>query len=268
LQKAVLRVRPGDNVVMNRPAPPAYDELGQGYAPARQPDPRIMQRILAALGGARTLLNVGAGAGSYEPAGLSVVAVEPSSEMIRQRHRLAAPCVMAAAEALPFPDASFDAGLAVLTIHHWSDLFRGLSEMKRVCRNRIVLLTCDISVARSFWMTERYLPEAIWLDEQRFPSIASLAAAFSRVTVEPVPIPHDCTDGFFGAHWKHPEAYLRPDVRAGISVLRQLPPHVVMRALAELERDLATGVWAYEVLRHLPDDSLDLGYRLVVGQLG
>jgi SAM-dependent methyltransferase len=251
------------------PAPtPLYDQLGQGYAAVRRPDARIMQQLLAALGEARSVINVGAGTGSYEPTDRPVVAVEPSAEMITQRPAGAAPCVRAYADALPFGDRSFDAGLAVLTLHHWPDPYRGIAELSRVCRARVVLLTCDISCARSFWMVQRYLPEVAAIDGSRFPPIERLVSLFPRVRTEVVPIPHDCTDGFFGAYWRRPRSYLDPAVRAGISVLRQLDEAVVARALAELERDLETGAWDEQVARHLPDAAIDLGYRLVVGELG
>jgi hypothetical protein len=154
----------------------------------------------------------------------------------------------------------------VLTIHHWVEPFRGLAELMRVCRSRIVILTCDMTIFLSFWML-RYLPEVAHIDEPRFVPIPRLAAFFPRARVEEVPIPHDCTDGFFGAYWKRPSAYLRADVRRGISVLGQLNPAVVARALAKLERELETGAWAEETGRHLPGEMLDLGYRLVVGEL-
>ena len=185
-----------------------YDTIGRGYARQRRPDPRIAAHVTAALGGARSVLNVGAGAGSYEPPDRRVVAVEPSGVMLAQRPPGAAPAVQARAEALPFPDRAFDATMAVLTLHHWADRARGLAECARVARERVVLLTWD-PAASGFWLTKEYFPAFIEADRRAFPCIASYAGAFgpgARVHVPAVPVPRDCVDGFLGAYWARPEA--------------------------------------------------------------
>jgi SAM-dependent methyltransferase len=242
-----------------------YDRIGTTYARVRRPDPRIAQAIHRALDSARSVLNVGAGAGSYEPLDRLVTAVEPSAQMRRQRPPGAAPCIDAVAQDLPFSDGAFDAGLAILTVHHWTDPAQGLCEMMRVCR-RIVMFTWDPERSPSFWMTARYLPEAIEFD-RRCPSIDWLRDVMGPIEVSPVPIAHDCTDGFYGAYWRRPYAYLKPEVRAGISVTSQLAPTIVARAVEHLRVDLESGAWEREVGRFLPDDKLDLGYRLVTVDL-
>ncbi|MCW5834009.1 MAG: class I SAM-dependent methyltransferase [Labilithrix sp.] len=247
---------------------PLYDDIGTDYATVRRADPRIARAIRAALGDAASVVNVGAGSGSYEPVDLDVTAVEPSAEMIRQRPPGAAPCVQAWAESLPFEDGSFDAALAVLTVHHWSDRARGLREMRRVARRRVVVLTWDPATIDAFWMVTEYLPEIADLDLPRFPTLAELEDALPSARVTRVPIPRDCEDGFLGAFWGRPEAYLDPRVRRGISVFRQLPAAITAPALERLEADLRAGVWdeRHAALRGAAE--LDLGYRLVAAELG
>lgn len=239
---------------------PAYDRIGVNYAALRKPDPRIAARLERALGAARSVLNVGAGAGSYEPANRDVTALEPSLEMIRQRPAGAAPVVQGRAEALPFEDASFDAAMAVLTIHHWADRAKGLAEMRRVTRGPIVILTYDPAF-RGFWLAD-YLPELVSLDEAQMPAMADYAAWLGPVDISPVPIPHDCADGFLAAYWRRPRLYLDPRVRAAISSFWALGD--VSEALARLASDLDSGAWArrYPGLADL--DQCDCGYRLVV----
>lgn len=249
-------------------AHPLYDEIGTDYATARRADPRIARAIRAALGDAATVVNVGAGSGSYEPVDLDVTAVEPSAEMIRQRPRGAAPCVQAWAEALPFDDGSFDAAMAVLTVHHWSNRAAGLRELCRVARSRVVLVTWDPASIDAFWMVTEYLPEIAALDLPRFPRLSELEEALPSARFAPIPIPRDCEDGFLGAFWGRPEAYLDPRVRRGISVFRQLPLEVTAPALERLEADLRGGAWdaRHAALRGTVE--LDLGYRLVIAELG
>lgn len=241
-----------------------YDSIGRGYAAHRRPDPRLAARIHAALGDATTVVNVGAGAGSYEPADRPVVAVEPSEVMVRQRPPGAAPAVRATAQALPFRDASFDAALASLTIHHWPDWRRGVAEMRRIARRRVVILTWDVDHP-GFWLTEDYFPEILPTDRAAFPTIADLAGALGGAEVHPVPIPADCTDGFLGAYWRRPAAYLDAGVRAAISALARIPDSAP--ALARLAADLADGTWERRHGRHLPADEYDMGYRLVVAEM-
>jgi SAM-dependent methyltransferase len=242
----------------------SYDQIGQGYTVTRRPDPRIASQIVAALGDARSVVNVGAGSGSYEPDQIAVVAVEPSIEMIRQRPSGAAPVAQARAEALPFPDCSFDAALAILTIHHWSDLPRGLAELRRVARRRVVILTCDPDRHEKFWLVTDYLPEIAELDRARLQTMRELARLLGKMQTIPVMIPADCHDGFQGAFWARPEAYLDPNVRRGISTFALLPDEKVRRGLDRLAGDLRSGHWD-ERFGHLRRaESIDLGYRLIV----
>ncbi len=240
-----------------------YDTIGTTYRATRRTDPRIAERIWAALGDARTVLNVGAGTGSYEPPGRDVLAVEPSAVMRAQRLPEAAPCLAATAEALPFADASFDAAMAVCTLHHWRDPVTGLREMRRVAR-RVVVFLFDTSDPQQFWLTRDYLPEFAGLPGCRvLAALPDLATAIDA-TLTPVPIPWDCTDGFFEAYWRRPEAYLDEDVRRGISVWDALGSEVERRAVRELGADVATGRWA-ERNRHLVDlEEAELGARLLI----
>lgn len=238
-----------------------YDEIGINYAELRKPDLRIAARIHEPLGSARRILNVGAGTGSYEPIGREVVAVEPSLEMIRKRSPSAAQAVQASAECLPFEDKSFDAAMAILTVHHWPDKQAGLREMRRVTRGPIVLLTFD--PAHRPWLTD-YLPELAILDEHQMPTLSDLAQWLGEVKVTPLTVPHDCTDGFLYAYWRRPAAYLDARVRSGSSsfwVLRD-----VDAGLAELANDLETGEWdrRYSVLLNMP--AYDAGYRLIIAE--
>jgi SAM-dependent methyltransferase len=238
-----------------------YDRIGVGYTSSRQPDPRIAARIERALGDARTVVNVGAGAGSYEPAGRQVTAVEPSAVMIGQRPAGAAPVVQAQAEHLPFPDAAFDAAMAVLTIHHWADVTAGIAELRRVAR-RVVVLTWDQELADRFWLVAEYLPEALRYDDGRAVAIGRLRELLAGAAVAPVPVPHDCRDGFLGAFWRRPEAYLDPAVRRAISSLAAIEDRSAA-GLQRLSDDLASGAWRARHADLLELDELDLGYRLV-----
>ncbi|HEX8262182.1 MAG TPA: class I SAM-dependent methyltransferase [Allosphingosinicella sp.] len=237
-----------------------YDRIGLNYAQLRKPDPRIAAAIDGALGGARSVLNVGAGAGSYEPAGREVTALDPSIEMIRQRSAPAAAVVQGRAEELPFGDDSFDAAMAALTVHHWSDRPEGLREIRRVTRGPVVILAYDPGF-RGFWLTD-YLPELIGLDEAQMPRLTEYEKWLGPVTIVPVPIPHDCTDGFLCAYWRRPAAYLDPRARAAMSSFWALGD--VSPALARLEADLESGAWAERYGGLLALDEHDCGYRLVV----
>jgi SAM-dependent methyltransferase len=237
-----------------------YDRIGLNYAALRRPDPRLAAAIEAALGPAETILNVGAGTGSYEPAGRRVTAVEPSLAMIRRRPPAAAPAVQACAESLPFADASFDAAMAILTVHHWADKAAGLAEMRRVTRGRLVLLTFDPAVRP--WLVD-YLPALAALDEAQMPAITDYERWLGPVEIVPVPIPHDCSDGFLYAWWRRPEAYLDPHIRSGSSSFWALG-EAADAGLARLQRDLETGAWARLYPELLSLDSYDAGYRLVV----
>jgi SAM-dependent methyltransferase len=241
-----------------------YDTIGATYTVTRRTEPRIAARVWAALGDARTVLNVGAGTGSYEPSGRDVTAVEPSAVMRAQRPAGAAPCVAAAAESLPFADQSFDAAMAFSTIHHWQDPIAGLREMRRVAR-RVVVFTHDSSAAgwhRRFWLTRDYLPEVAEFLVGR-PSLTEQADAIGA-RVEPVLIPWDCADGFFEAYWRRPEAYLDDRVRRGVSVWAKVGPEVEQRAVRSLRADLVSGQWAERNSDLVALDAAELGLRLLV----
>lgn len=238
-----------------------YDTIGVNYAALRRPDPRIAAQIEAALGDAGTVLNVGAGTGSYEPRGRKVTAAEPSLEMIRKRAPDAAPAVQAAAAELPFSDNAFDASMAVLTVHHWPDKAAGLREMRRVTRGRIVLLTFD--PASRPWLTD-YLPRLATLDEAQMPRIDDYARWLGSVRIEPVNIPADCIDGFLYAYWRRPAAYLDPRIRSGSSSFWALGDCAV--ELARLEDDLGSGAWTRRYGEITALDSYDAGYRLVIAE--
>jgi SAM-dependent methyltransferase len=241
-----------------------YDTIGATYTVTRRTEPRIAARIWVALGDARTVLNVGAGTGSYEPPGRDVIAVEPSALMRAQRPAGAAPCVAAAAESLPFEDQSFDAAMAIATIHHWQDPIAGLREMRRVAR-RVVVFTHDTSDTgwrRRFWLTRDYLPEVADLLVGR-PSVTELASVIGA-RIELVLIPWDCADGFFEAYWRRPEAYLDDQVRRGISVWASVGPAAEQRAVRSLRNDLASGRWAERNRDLVALDAAELGLRLLV----
>jgi SAM-dependent methyltransferase len=194
-----------------------------------------------------------------------VVAVEPSMAMIRQRRAPGIPVVQASATRLPFPDGAFAAALAVLTIHHWPDRVCGLSELARVARHRLVIVTYD-PAATGFWLVEDYFPVIAEIDRQILPSLDEFRQTLGPVDVHPLPIPHDCTDGFLGAYWRRPSAYLDPDVRGAISSFAKLPD--VDAGLSRLRADLADGTWERRHGHLMHRTSLDLGYRLVVAHLG
>jgi len=240
--------------------PVRYDTIGVNYADLRRPDPRIAAVIERALGPANTVLNVGAGAGSYEPAGRQITALEPSLEMIRQRPASAAPAIQGRAEDLPFEDASFDASMAVLTVHHWADQQRGLREMRRVTRGPVVILTYDPTV-RGFWLAD-YIPALETLDDRQMPPMERYAVWLVPVEITPVPIPNVCVDGFLCAYWKRPAAYLDPRIRKAISSFWAVGD--VSGAMARLEQDLQSGAWAARYSGQLDLTEQDFGYRLVV----
>ena len=239
-----------------------YDTIGATYTLTRRTEPRIAAQVWAALGDARTVLNVGAGTGSYEPSDREVTAVEPSAVMRAQRPAGAARCLAATAESLPFEDQSFDAAMAFATVHHWNDPIAGLREMRRVAR-RIVVFTCDTtdrSWRGRFWLTRDYLPEVA---ASRVGLATELARAIGA-RMEPGLIPWDCADGFFEAYWRRPEAYLDENVRRGISVWASVGPDAELRAVRNLRDDLATGRWAERNRELLDLESAELGLRLLI----
>jgi SAM-dependent methyltransferase len=238
-----------------------YDAIGHGYGATRRTDPRIAAPIWEALGDARTVLNVGAGTGSYEPPDRDVIAVEPSALMRAHRPPQAAPCLAADAGSLPFRGHSFDAAMAVLSDHHWPDPIAGLREMRRVAR-RVVVFQFDTSLPERFWLTRDYLPEFAQLGTGR-PSLAQRAEAIGARS-EPVPVPWDCADGFFHAYWRRPEAYLRHEVRRGTSVWGRVGVAAEIRAVRALRADLASGRWIERNRPLMGLAAADLGARLLI----
>jgi SAM-dependent methyltransferase len=241
-----------------------YDVIGRSYAATRRPDRRIAAAIHAALGDAASVINVGAGAGSYEPAS-TVAAVEPSLVMMKQRPPGSAPVVQAVAEQLPLRDNCADAAMALLTVHHWSDVAAGVAEMRRVARHRLVFLTWRPDQLGRFWLSD-YLPRSAWLDATTEVPVTTLAQLLPNAQVRSVPIPHDCTDGFGAAYWRRPQAYLDPVVRAGISFFAKNPDSELRAGLDRLSADLATGRWQREHADLLELDSLDVGYCLLIAR--
>lgn len=241
---------------------PLYDTIGTTYTVTRRTEPRIAEQFWAALGDARTVLNVGAGTGSYEPPDRDVIAVEPSAVMRAQRPAGAAPCVAATAAHLPFADQSFDAAMAFATVHHWPDPIAGLREMQRVAR-RVVVFTYDGTDAnwrQRFWLTRDYLPEFAVSPT----GFANELAQAIGARQEPVLIPWDCVDGFFEAYWRRPEAYLDERVRRGTSVWSIVGPDAEQRAVRTLRDDLASGRWAERNHDLFTLDAAELGLRILI----
>ncbi len=241
-----------------------YDRHAAAYPEHRREDPRIAARVHRALGDARTVVNVGAGTGSYEPESRHVIAIEPSAGMRAGRPRHLAPAVVASAESLPLDDDAVDAAMAIITVHHWNDPAAGLREMRRVARGPVVVLGFDVEVVAGFWLLADYLPEAVADDRKRFPSIATACEILGHARVDPIPIPHDCTDGFLEAHYGRPEAYLDPTLRSAQSVWPRLPSGVEERAIAALRSDLESGAWdaRHGHLRAQPE--YEGGLRLII----
>ena len=245
-----------------------YDQTGVTYSQTRRPDPRIGAVIDRAVVGLASVANIGAGTGSYEPP-QTVVAVEPSRVMISQRPRGAAPAVQATAEALPLRTGAVEAALAVLTVHHWTSLAAGVSEMLRVARRRVIILTWDHDVIQQFWLLREYVPAAAQTDARLAVPITTLVELLGheRVSVVTVPVPHDCADGFGGAFWRRPDAYLDDTVQRGMSLFSMTPNHEVRQGLSRLRADLSSGDWQRRHANLLQLPELDLGYRLLIADL-
>jgi SAM-dependent methyltransferase len=242
-----------------------YETVGQGYARNRRADPRIAAAIHAALGDARTVLNVGAGTGSYEPADRWVLAVEPSATMRAQRPPGAEPALDARAEALPFDDGAFDAAMACVTIHHWQPFDAGLREMRRVARGPVVVFTFALEHLPE-WQHD-YLAEALAVEHPRFPSLDAIADALGgRTRIEAIPTPGDCVDGFFEAYWRRPEGLLDPDVRASQSMWAVAGPDVERRCIDRLADDLRTGAWDRRWGHLREQDAYPGSLRLVISE--
>jgi SAM-dependent methyltransferase len=241
--------------------------MGLNYTDFRQPEPRIEAAIWAALGDARSVVNVGAGAGSYEPTDREVTAIEPSPVMIAQRPPDSAPALAGVAERLPLDDGSVDAAMGVLTIHHWQDLEAGLAEMRRVARRRIVLLTLDAEAASEAWLIKDYFPEAGSMDRDVMPSRARIRASLPSASFEPVPVPRGCLDGFTIALWDRPEWLLDPEVRRASSIWHRMPPEAAERGLERLRVELGNGQWEEKYGHLRARAELDIGLRLVCAEL-
>src|SRR6187397_2612142 len=250
---------------MSRPA--RYDQIGEGYALTRREDPLISAAIRRALGEARSVVNVGAGAGSYEPDDRYVIAVEPSDVMAAQRPPTIPPALRASAAELPLRDDSVNAAMAVLTVHHWDDeLERGIQELRRVARDTVVILTYDPLVSGEMWLMADYLPEVAELDRRTFPAPELVAGWLGgRTRIEVVPIPRDTPDWMLGSFWAHPERVLDERARAATSGFARMDPSVVERVVREVGRDLESGEWdeRHGHLRTL--EAFDAGLRLIVG---
>ena len=243
-----------------------YGAIGEGYAAIRQPDPRIAKPFHAALGDAKTVLNVGAGAGSYEPVDREVTAIEPSASMRAQRPAHLSRAIDATADSLPFDDETFDAAMASVTVHQWPDLERGLGEMRRVTTGPIAILTFD-PVAPEHWWLMDYSPEVFAVEARRMPALDRIGAALGgEVEIQTVMIPVDSTDGFGQAFFGRPERVLDPAVRRAMSAWSFVDPAAVERFETELRRDLESGAWdeKYGSFRELPE--FDGGLRLVISR--
>jgi SAM-dependent methyltransferase len=249
---------------------PRYESIGHGYAQVRREDPRLYARIRAALGDARTVVNVGAGAGSYEPRDLHVVAIEPSDVMAAQRPRELAPAIRGSAGALPLRDGSVDAALAILTLHHWDEAREaGVRELRRVARERVVIVTFDAEVWSRVWLVAEYLPELGALDRAVFPPPRQIAGWLGgSVAIEPLPLSRDTPDWMLGSYWAHPERVLDAQARAATSGFARMEAAVVERVVNAVGRDLSDGSWdaRHGALRGL--DELDVGLRLIVATRG
>lgn len=240
-----------------------YDSVGRSYSATRQADPRVAALVGEALAGCDSVVNIGAGTGSYEPA-QTIAAIEPSQTMIDQRPARAAPAIRAVAEHVPLRDKCADAALAVLTVHHWTHLAAGIAEMRRIARRRLVVLTWDADViGETFWLLSDYLPAARTADAALAVPMERLRSLLVDPVITPVPVPHDCTDGFGAAFWRWPDAYLDPTVQAGMSLFTTTGKGLVDAGLARLAADLRSGWWQRKYAALLKLNQLDVGYRLI-----
>lgn len=248
---------------------PRYDTIGHEYARFRREDPQIRERIRAGLGEVRSVVNVGAGTGSYEPADLHVVAIEPSDIMAAQRPRSLAPAIRASADEIPLRDNAVDAAMAILTLHHWDEACeRGVRELARVARDRVVILTYDAEVSSAMWLMADYLPEVAELDRAIFPAPEMIATWLGgSVEIETIPLSRDTPDWMLGSYWAHPERVLDASARAATSGFARMPPAVVTRVVDAVGRDLKDGTWdeRHGWLRAL--EEYDAGLRLIVAHL-
>ncbi len=245
-----------------------YDVIGHGYAARRREDPAIAAAIARALGDARSVVNIGAGAGSYEPSDRHVIAVEPSAVMAAQRPPERVPAIRANAGSLPLFDAGVDAAMSVLSLHHRDDeQERGVREMRRVARGPVVIVSYDAGIDPAMWLLADYLPEVAELDARTFPPIDRVAGWLGGdVTATPLPVSRDTPDWHMGSYWAHPERVLDAEARSTTSGFARMPPEVIDRLVTTLSRDLESGAWD-EKHGHLRDlDEYDVGMRIVVGR--
>ena len=247
-----------------------YDRIGHGYSATRREDPELRRRIHAALGAARTVVNVGAGTGSYEPSDRHVIAIEPSDIMSSQRPSHLVPTVRATAGQLPLRDQSVDAAMAILSLHHWdAEQEQGVRELRRVARDTVVILTYDPRVSEQMWLVAEYLPEVAELDHEIFPHpelVVTWLGGDARI--ETIELSRETPDWMLGSFWAHPERVLDPNARGGTSGFARMPETVVQRVVAAVDDDLRTGAWDRRNghLRRL--ERLDVGLRLIVGRSG
>lgn len=239
-----------------------YNLIGSNYSYFRKPDNRIAKAIEKEIGNVSFAVNIGAGTGLYEPGFLDLIAVEPSQVMINQRSAGAAPVIKSSAEELPFDDLIFDISLALLTIHHWNDLKKGLSEMKRVSKRQLIF-TWDPDFP-GFWMTQRYFPEIKQIDSRIFPRFDVIEEILGPMKRVPVSIPSDCSDGFGSAYWARPDAYLSEDRRLAMSTFNKISKKDLELGLNLLCREIKDGTWDL-LFGHLKKlNELDLGFYILV----
>lgn len=247
-----------------------FDSIGHEYTLTRREEPRFRELILAALGDARSVLNVGAGTGSYEPRDRHVIAIEPSDVMAAQRPCELAPALRAFAHILPLRDGSMDAAMSILSLHHWDEhQEQGVRELRRVARGPVVLMTCDPEVSGSMWLMADYLPEVAELDRRIFPNMQTLSTWLGGNTrIEVIPIPRDCCDWMLMSFWAHPDRVLDASARNATSGFARMRPEVVDRVVAAVHQDLLNGTWdvRYGHLRKLKE--YDAGLRLLVNTRG
>lgn len=241
-----------------------YDRISKGYYGVRRPDSYWAGQIESHILSTDIVLNVGAGTGSYEPEAHRTVAIEPSFTMIKQRSPRSAPAVQAMAEVLPFKDCAFSLALSVLSSHHWTSRALAFEEIGRVATRKAVFVTWDPD-HEGFWLTQDYFPEVLENDRRVFPRLSEYSRGFGCIKVHPLLIPHDCTDGFLGAYWRRPSAYLDCSIRDGMSTFSKVS--TVEAGLNRLSQDLTRGVWSRRYAHALMDDYADLGYRIVVAEI-
>ncbi|MEM7551506.1 MAG: class I SAM-dependent methyltransferase [Bacteroidota bacterium] len=239
---------------------PIYDQIGINYSGNRCTDPKIAEQLFSKLKGAKRIVNIGAGTGSYEPESVEVVAVEPSSEMIAQRKMDSYPSVQAYAEKLPFEDHSFSHAMTVLSMHHWENRAQAFREINRVITEKFIALTWN-PASDPFWLTRDYFPEIYEMDLNIFPKMEEFTKHFNEVEVSSLMVPDDCKDGFLSTFWKRPQAYLDEQVRQSMSAFAKIGDY--SDRLEKLKIDLQSGTWKERNQNILDKTALDMGYVIV-----